>query len=109
MQDRLDNLDQWRGPGKANWEAADFDKTLPIKKYQIVATTDEPAGSEFIEHVRDLGWYVLSHEELLTTEVLGGWWPTILDSAILARGRGFVGTPSSTYSHLAVRRHSSPS
>lgn len=71
---------------------------------QVLTTTDEPTGSPFIDEVRALGWHVLDHGALNTTEERGGWWPTILDSAILARGQGFVGTDRSTFSHLAGLR-----
>ncbi|KAI5476077.1 GDP-fucose protein O-fucosyltransferase [Pseudohyphozyma bogoriensis] len=101
LQKRLDDGPRtWRGPGKRffrNWG-------IKASDYQVLTTTDEPTGSAFIEEVRALGWKVLDHGEEKTEEVLGGWWPTILDAAVLARGQSFVGTQHSTFSHLAGLR-----
>ncbi|KAM0753009.1 hypothetical protein T439DRAFT_187623 [Meredithblackwellia eburnea MCA 4105] len=100
LQQRLDDPEAWRGPGKANFRHFG----IPARKYQVLTTTDEPTGSPFIDEVRALGWKVLDHGALNTAQERGGWWPTILDAAILARGQSFVGTDRSTFSHLAGLR-----
>lgn len=77
---------------------------FPGREYEVLATTDEAVeGSDFIDHVRNLGWKVLDHDAMTTIATHGGWYPTILDAAILARGDGLVGTAKSTFSHLSVR------
>ncbi|GAA6002968.1 O-fucosyltransferase family protein [Rhodotorula paludigena] len=98
LQARLDDPHGWTGPGRAAFRK--FGR-LAAKDYAVVATTDERGDSEFVQEVRALGWKVLDHEAFETKDKLGGWWPTMLDGAILARGRAFVGTDRSTFSHLA--------
>ncbi|KAI5478250.1 GDP-fucose protein O-fucosyltransferase [Pseudohyphozyma bogoriensis] len=101
LQKRLDAAPKtWRGPGLKNFRHWGLQAT----DYHVVTTTDEPTGSDFIKEVRSLGWKVLDHGEEGTVEKLGGWWPTILDAAVLARGQSFVGTDRSTFSHLAGLR-----
>ncbi|GAA5887934.1 hypothetical protein JCM5296_001501 [Sporobolomyces johnsonii] len=101
LQFRLDNPDGWTGPGKKHFRAFEG---LRADEYAVVATTDERGESEFVKEVRALGWKVLDHDAFETKDKLGGWWPTMLDGAILARGRSFVGTDRSTFSHLAGLR-----
>ncbi|GAA5929026.1 hypothetical protein JCM1841_005613 [Sporobolomyces salmonicolor] len=101
LQARLDDPDGWIGPGRKHFRAF---KGLRADEYAVVATTDERGDSEFVKDVRALGWKVLDHDAFETRETLGGWWPTMLDGAILARGRSFVGTDRSTFSHLAGLR-----
>ncbi|KAK4704206.1 hypothetical protein P7C70_g2003, partial [Phenoliferia sp. Uapishka_3] len=100
LQVRLDDQEAWRGPGKEHFR----DFGIKANKYRVLTTTDEPTGSPFIDEVRALGWYVLDHGALKTAEERGGWWPTIVDAAVLARGQSFVGTDRSTFSHLAGLR-----
>ncbi|SCV73351.1 BQ2448_7277 [Microbotryum intermedium] len=70
-------------------------------KLEIVATTDD---SGFAHTLHELGWRVVDHDGMRTTQHYGAWWPTIIDSAILARGVGFVGTDRSSFSQLAGLR-----
>ncbi|BGP00644.1 hypothetical protein NBRC10513v2_006443 [Rhodotorula toruloides] len=100
LQARLDDPDGWTGPGKSAFRSFG----IKAKDYAVVCTTDEKGDSDFVKEVRALGWKVIDHDALETKEKLGAWWPTIIDSAILARGRSFVGTDRSTYSHLAGLR-----
>lgn len=101
IQARLDDASDWGGPGRQYYSTFDG---LPAKKYAVIACTDEPSGSAFLEEVKALGWKVVDHELMKTEEKLGTWWPTILDGAILARGQGFVGTQRSTFSNIAALR-----
>ncbi|BGP19271.1 hypothetical protein JCM10213_008211 [Rhodosporidiobolus nylandii] len=104
LQARLDAPDAFSGPGRAHFRHFG----LKAEDYAVVATTDEDGQSEFVKEVRALGWKVLDHGAgpggFKTKETMGGWWPTMLDGAILARGRSFVGTDRSTFSHLAGLR-----
>ncbi|GAA5977471.1 hypothetical protein JCM5350_004698 [Sporobolomyces pararoseus] len=103
LQSRLDNSTSFSGPGRTPYRHLSRSK-LRASSYSIVATTDESSSSPFVQKVRELGWKVVDHELLKTKEELGGWWPTLLDCAILARGRSFIGTDKSTYSNLAALR-----
>jgi hypothetical protein len=100
LQARLEDPYGWQGPGRAHFRA----HGIKADQYAVVTTTDEPSGSEFFLEVKALGWKVLDHDAMRTKEQAGGWWPTILDGAILARGQSFVGTDRSTFSHLAGLR-----
>ncbi|GEM12313.1 WD-40 repeat-containing protein [Rhodotorula toruloides] len=68
-----------------------------------VATGGQEAKVSLWEYVA-LGWKVVDHDAFKPNDKLGAWWPTIIDSAVLARSRSFVGTDRSTYSHLAGLR-----
>lgn len=100
LQARLDDPDGWAGPGKRFFRSYG----RKARNYPVLCTTDERGDSEFVKKVKSLGWKVVDHDAFGTAERYGGWWPTILDGAILARGRSFVGTDRSTYSHLAGLR-----
>jgi len=101
LQARLDDPDGWTGPGRAAFKTF---RGLAAKDYAVVTTTDERGDTPFVQEVRALGWKVLDHDAFETKGTLGGWWPTMLDAAILARGRSFVGTHASTFSHMAGLR-----
>ncbi|GAA6058009.1 hypothetical protein JCM3770_006644 [Rhodotorula araucariae] len=101
LQARLDDPDGWTGPGRAAFRR--FGR-MRAADYAVVTTTDERGDTPFVQEVRALGWKVLDHDAFETKATLGGWWPTMLDGAILARGRSFVGTHASTFSHLAGLR-----
>lgn len=103
LQARIDNSTAFTGPGRSPYRQFSRSR-LPATSYSIVATTDESSSSPFVKEVKALGWKVVDHEEFKTKEELGGWWPTLLDCAILARGRSFVGTDKSTYTHMAALR-----
>lgn len=45
-----------------------------------------------------------AQEQFRTADRLGPWWPSILDSEMLSRAQGFVGTHWSTFSMLAELR-----
>lgn len=100
LQERLDHPNDWAGPGKHSFRS--FGRKA--KDYPVVCTTDERGDGDFIREVKNLGWKVVDHDAYDTVNRYGGWWPTILDGAILARGKSFVGTDRSTYSHLAGLR-----
>ncbi|GAA5906303.1 O-fucosyltransferase family protein [Sporobolomyces salmoneus] len=103
LQARLDNSTSYSGPSRNAFRPPPHSR-LPATEYSIVATTDESSSSPFVQKVKALGWKVVDHDEFKTKETFGGWWPTLLDCAILARGRSFVGTDKSTYTHLAALR-----
>lgn len=60
--------------------------------------------SEFVQELRRIGWKVVDQVKMKTEENFGGWYPGIIDAAILAKGSAFVGTEWSTFSFLAVSR-----
>ncbi|GAA6037647.1 hypothetical protein JCM8097_006160 [Rhodosporidiobolus ruineniae] len=71
---------------------------LPV----IFATdSDDPA---FIMKLSKLGWIYANHVEFATAARFGGWWPGVLDQALLSRAVGFVGTRMSTFSYVSARR-----
>ncbi|KPV73445.1 uncharacterized protein RHOBADRAFT_55183 [Rhodotorula graminis WP1] len=73
-------------------------KDLPV----LFATdSDDPV---FINRLTRMGWIYLDHREFASASRYGGWWPGILDSAVLSRAQGFVGTKMSTFSYVAARR-----
>lgn len=93
VRDRLDwrmqHPDGWVGAGHAQQK---YFAGVRGRHYAVVATTDEPPTSDFVRQLKDdLGWKVVDHERMHTEEDLGAWYPTMIDAAILARGRGFVG------------------
>jgi hypothetical protein len=66
--------------------------SLTSLRFSQVATTDEKPDSPFVRELKeDLGWKVLDHDAMRTTEQYGNWYPAMVDAAILARGAGFVG------------------
>lgn len=101
LQKRLDDdMSAWQGPGHKHFRSYG----IKADQYPVVVTTDEAMGSDFVKEVRALGWKVLDHDKMETMTKLGGWYPTMLDATILARGSSFVGTDRSTFSHLAGLR-----
>ncbi|GAA5943703.1 hypothetical protein JCM3775_001341 [Rhodotorula graminis] len=99
---RMDHPDGWVGAGHAQQK---YFSGVRARHYAVVATTDEAPSSDFVRQLKeDLGWKVVDHEHMHTEEELGAWYPTMIDAAVLARGRGFVGTEWSTFSYLAGLR-----
>ncbi|KAG0658108.1 hypothetical protein C6P46_006067 [Rhodotorula mucilaginosa] len=99
---RMDDPASWAGAGHQHQR---YFKGVRGKDYAVVVTTDESMDSDFVRHIRaELGWRVLDHDHMRTVETLGEWYPTMIDAAVLARGRGFVGTEWSTFSYLAGSR-----
>ncbi|GAA5988093.1 hypothetical protein JCM11641_000901 [Rhodosporidiobolus odoratus] len=78
-------------------------KNGPKGRIPIVFATDsdDPA---FIMKLSKAGWHYANHVEFATAARFGGWWPGVVDSALLSRGIGFVGTKQSTFSYVAARR-----
>ncbi|KAJ7282052.1 hypothetical protein C8J57DRAFT_1560529 [Mycena rebaudengoi] len=72
-----------------------------IRVAHVIITSDEQ-DEEWWKPVFALGWLRPNHTD--TVELYGPWYPTLLDSVILSRARGFVGTEISTVSILARRR-----
>lgn len=101
LQARIDDPDSWMGAGKEN---AVYFPGLTANDYAVVATSDEEPSSPFVQELVSLGWKVLDHDRMQTSKKYNEWYPTIIDQAILARGRGFVGTEWSTYSTLSGMR-----
>ncbi|BGP40226.1 hypothetical protein JCM10449v2_004184 [Rhodotorula kratochvilovae] len=101
LQDRLDHpLATAEREGKPPLKRFD----VSPKEYRVVATTDEEPGSELWGELEKLGWKVVDHAKERTAEVLGEWYPSMLDGEILSRGQGFVGTQWSTFSMLSGNR-----
>ncbi|GAA5975685.1 hypothetical protein JCM10908_005242 [Rhodotorula pacifica] len=99
---RMDDPEGWAGAGH---EHQRYFKGVRGKDYAVVVTTDDSMDSDFVRHIRtELGWRVLDHDKMQTVKKLGEWYPTMIDAAVLARGRGFVGTEWSTFSYLAGSR-----
>lgn len=73
------------------------------KKVDVVFMTDSE-DPQFIGLAQKQGWIYSDHTMLGTVKICGSWCPAILDSSILSRAIGFVGTATSTFSHLAARR-----
>lgn len=89
LDQRMDDPEGWAGAGHQHQR---YFKGVRGKDYAVVVTTDESMDSEFVRHIRaELGWRVLDHDHMRTVEKLGEWYPTMIDAAVLARGRGFVG------------------
>lgn len=105
---RMDNPDGWTGAGH---EHQKYFRGVRGEDYAVVATTDEAPDSDFVRQLREeLGWKVVDHEAMNTVGELGAWYPTMVDAAILARGRGFVGCVRSLlfcWLHLCAIRLSS--
>ncbi|GAA5896257.1 hypothetical protein JCM5296_002928 [Sporobolomyces johnsonii] len=73
-------------------------KDLPV----LFATDSHDA--KFLGQLAELGWKYIDHEAFQTRHRHGGWYPGVVDSAILSRAQGFVGTRQSSFSYLAGRR-----
>ncbi|GAA5920982.1 hypothetical protein JCM1841_003242 [Sporobolomyces salmonicolor] len=73
------------------------------KELPVLFATDsgDPA---FIAKLSKRGWIHINHIEFATTARFGGWSSGVLDSAILSRAEGFLGTRQSTFSSVAARR-----
>ncbi|GAA6059549.1 hypothetical protein JCM10212_000605 [Sporobolomyces blumeae] len=78
-------------------------KRGPKTDLPVLFATDstDPA---FIKKLAKLGWIYINHVEFATQARFGGWYPGVLDSSILSRASGFVGTRQSTFSYVAARR-----
>ncbi|SCV68133.1 BQ2448_254 [Microbotryum intermedium] len=93
---------------KSKWSGVGSRRDLPV----IFAT--DATDDAFLKKLADLGWLRINHQEFATADRgsfvtgvdvrFGGWYPSMLDSLLLSRAVGFVGTKSSTYSYLAARR-----
>ncbi|KAK4046915.1 hypothetical protein OIO90_006397 [Microbotryomycetes sp. JL221] len=68
----------------------------------LFATDSDDA--QFIKKLTKLGWIYINHTEFATRARFGGWYEGILDSVILSRATGLVGTKMSTFSYVAARR-----
>jgi len=73
-------------------------RTLPI----LYATDSK--NPEFIKRVNGLGWQPIDHLGFDTLNRFTAWYPGMLDSYVLSKSTGFVGTKMSTFSHLAAIR-----
>ncbi|KAF5385096.1 hypothetical protein D9615_001270 [Tricholomella constricta] len=67
----------------------------------VIMTSDE-RNATWWEEVKGHGWYGVDHSQ--TADLLGPWYPVLIDAAIQSLGVGFVGTDRSTMSMLARRR-----
>ncbi|GAA5865557.1 hypothetical protein JCM1840_001441 [Sporobolomyces johnsonii] len=73
-------------------------RDLPV----LLATDSD--DEKFIAQLEGLGWIYVNHTRFGTAETYGGWWVGVLDSVVLSRATGFVGTRQSTFSYVAARR-----
>lgn len=75
----------------------------------VVLATDSTDPSLLLELTR-LGWILIDHDKLETRERYGGWYPGVLDSAILSRAVGLVGSvpPPTLFHSLLVFLHLAP-
>ncbi|TFK90807.1 hypothetical protein K466DRAFT_583411 [Polyporus arcularius HHB13444] len=78
-------------------------KGVEVPMDRVVITSDE-SDPAWWDEVKALGWKTVDHQAARTAEVLGRWYPVILDAAIQSNAMGFVGTDRSTYSILSRRR-----
>ncbi len=78
-------------------------KGIEVPMDRVVITSDE-SDPAWWDEVKALGWKTVDHQAARTAEVLGRWYPVILDAAIQSNALGFVGTDRSTYSILSRRR-----
>ncbi|KAF8078913.1 hypothetical protein FPV67DRAFT_1663582 [Lyophyllum atratum] len=67
----------------------------------VIMTSDE-RNITWWEDVKARGWYGVDHSQ--TADLLGAWYPVLIDAAIQSLGAGFVGTDRSTMSMIARRR-----
>ena len=75
----------------------------PKSDLPVLFATDS-TDPTFIKKLSKLGWVYINHVEFATTARFGGWYPGVLDSSVLSRAQGFVGTRQSTFSYVAARR-----
>ena len=62
-----------------------------------MAVSPTPSGvADSSAGLRSFGFHLVSHKEHETLDRLGAWFPTLIDSVILAGGKGFLGTDKST-------------
>jgi hypothetical protein len=81
---------------------SDVARQLPDGLPVLVATdAEEP---DLLDFIKEHGWILLDHEALETATKWGPWASTMIDTAILAGAKGFVGTWGSTMSFLAAAR-----
>ncbi|GAA6008208.1 hypothetical protein JCM10207_000039 [Rhodosporidiobolus poonsookiae] len=78
-------------------------RNAPKGRISVIFATDSDDPS-FIMKLNKLGWVYSNHVEFATAARFGGWWPSILDQAILSRSIGFLGTKQSTFSYVTARR-----
>ncbi|KAI0719978.1 hypothetical protein C8T65DRAFT_634490 [Cerioporus squamosus] len=78
-------------------------KGIEVPMDRVIITSDE-SDPAWWDEVKALGWKTVDHQAARTAEVLGRWYPVILDAAIQSNAIGFIGTDRSTYSILSRRR-----
>ncbi|GAA5958336.1 hypothetical protein JCM3765_004797 [Sporobolomyces pararoseus] len=76
---------------------------IEVDKLPVLFATDS-TDPKLLKELKRLNWILIDHEKLKTKEKHGGWYPGLLDSAVLSRAIGLVGTKQSTFSYLAERR-----
>ncbi|GAA6013732.1 hypothetical protein JCM11491_005078 [Sporobolomyces phaffii] len=74
-----------------------------VARLPVLLATDS-TDETLLAELRRMNWTVIDHDELGTRSRHGGWYPGLLDSAILSRAVGLVGTKRSTFTYLAERR-----
>lgn len=77
---------------------------LGRRKLLPVLFTTDSEDAIFVKKLTDLGWILIDHREFATATRFGGWYPGLLNSAVLSRAAGFVGTAKSSATIMAARR-----
>lgn len=77
-----------------------------MKNLPVVFATDSDSADFVARIVREYGWVYLDHPawKVEREHEYGGWLPGLLDSVVLSRAIGLVGTQMSTFSGVAARR-----
>ncbi|GAA5871894.1 hypothetical protein JCM16303_000909 [Sporobolomyces ruberrimus] len=76
---------------------------VELEDLPILLATDS-TDPNLLAELKRMRWTLIDHEKIGTKEMYGGWYPGLLDSAILSRAIGLVGTKQSTFTYLAERR-----
>ncbi|GAA6060699.1 hypothetical protein JCM10212_005081 [Sporobolomyces blumeae] len=104
---KVDEIEQIYQDGlaalRSKLEASPVLEGIDVGELPVLVATDSNDTKLFAEFDR-MGWTFIDHDKLKTVERYGGWYPSVLDSAIISRAIGLVGTKMSTFSFLAERR-----
>ncbi|KAG8846384.1 hypothetical protein FRB96_001997 [Tulasnella sp. 330] len=76
----------------------------PLSRVGEVIVTSDEADPNWWAQIARLGWKTVDHEREQTVEKFGHWYPSLIDSIILSKGAGCVGTARSTFSNIAEAR-----
>lgn len=87
------------------------DPSCSLDKDTPILVSVEETDPTFLAMLAQRNWKVVDHASFGTTTrrktdgtLLDGWWPPVLDQAVLAGAKAFVGTRYSTFSGLSQLR-----